>query len=316
MGEPPNRYRSSAREIWQSLINTARSLRKGGVNADPKDELTILGRCTSALLPSSRAFTCQENSVEPAFIWTTNFPSQRQKSPTQHQPRLELSTRSTTHIHSAMAAQAVFSVAELFDAIMLYVDPIQLFVSERVCIEWRNFLRNSTVLRRRMFLREGAMAAATDPSQVNLNPCIADVLRLVNTSISPDDRESSRIKVWAKPNASWRKMLLIYPPLKGQRLSLRVQPAIGTSYSMRSWHSSGVPPGTVVDSISDNDFLRSMSLQGLLNTLERMVRAEGKSRRYSQGFTGFTLHRTEDVDRSWEHTIMHSEEVKKGRCFD
>ncbi|KAK3640979.1 hypothetical protein LTR56_011629 [Elasticomyces elasticus] len=128
----------------------------------------------------------------------------------------------------AAAVQSVFDIAELFDTIMLYVSPQQLFVNIRVCKGWSNYITRSKALQIHMFLLPGP--ATSSYKDVELNPwrhMLVDAYGPKNMPtkkyLNPLFKKDARLKTgWASPESSLRKTLLARPAVKDAKLSAMI----------------------------------------------------------------------------------------------
>ncbi|KAK4888071.1 hypothetical protein LTR27_012984 [Elasticomyces elasticus] len=121
------------------------------------------------------------------------------------------------------SAQAVFGIPELFDIITLELEPKQLFVNLRVCRTWREYITRSTKLQTHMFLRSGP--AATEAKDVKLNPWLGDLLKSISYA-GLATHEYYKIlshSIWAKPDCSLRKTLLLQRGVKSSRLAMWIR---------------------------------------------------------------------------------------------
>ncbi|KAK5683522.1 hypothetical protein LTS10_005055 [Elasticomyces elasticus] len=118
------------------------------------------------------------------------------------------------------AAHRVFRIPELFDSIMLRLEPTQLFVNIRVNRMWREYFSRSTALKIEMFLLSGP--TTTDLAKVKVNPFMdpkdkyADNPRRSSFKLSP---------TWTQAETSISKTLIVRTAMKNARLSifLRIQ---------------------------------------------------------------------------------------------
>ncbi|KAK5124805.1 hypothetical protein LTR85_001518 [Meristemomyces frigidus] len=146
-----------------------------------------------------------------------------------------------------MAAQRVFDIAELFEAILLQLEITELFVNHRVSKAWRDWIQSSRPLTRKMFVTSGPPAINLETIQGN---------PLISRAIGEADTPT---KGWAYPTATWRKTLLFRPALKNVTLRAFVE-------SQSDKH--------LVDSVAGSGLWRSLSLDSFMREVERKIVAK------------------------------------------
>ncbi|KAK3640978.1 hypothetical protein LTR56_011628 [Elasticomyces elasticus] len=143
--------------------------------------------------------------------------------------------------NTVSAAQRVFGIAELFDAVMLLeLDPQQLFVNIHVCRSWRAYITRSKVLQTRMFLLPGP--AVHNPFLVKINPWVTKILKASDyRTLSPAShkpRKTSyrmlmpRRPAWTGSGSSMRRTLLVRSRVQDACLSIMMR--VEDEYTGRS----------------------------------------------------------------------------------
>ncbi|KAK4546791.1 hypothetical protein LTR36_001523 [Oleoguttula mirabilis] len=146
-----------------------------------------------------------------------------------------------------MAAQRVFAIAELFEAILVHLSITELFVNQRVSKHWRTWIRYSGPLSRRMFVTSGP--PTTKPETIQANPFMD---RLVAEADTPSES-------WAYPTATWRKTLLFRPVLKNIALDAFVESRSDERH--------------LIDSVDGSGLWRSLTMDRFMREVERKIMA-------------------------------------------
>lgn len=158
------------------------------------------------------------------------------------------------------AAQRVFDVAELFDAIIFDLDMRELFINQRVSRHWLNWIKSSKPLRKKMFLTPGPQA--TDFKDVQSNPFITRIIML--------ESSDNTCTAWSHPSASWRHMLLFRPGLKNATL---------TAYFSNKTRKY------TIDRVEGSWAWRSTTMDGFFRQVRRMRTEEEVMMKTRQTFT-------------------------------
>ncbi|KAK5685631.1 hypothetical protein LTR17_027055 [Elasticomyces elasticus] len=129
------------------------------------------------------------------------------------------------------SSQTLFGIPELFDMVMIDIFPQQLFMIRRVCRTWREYITRSTKLQTHMFLRLGL--PNTDAADVEINPMLATMIRCIAFKDQNPDVAHKVIpySIWARPECSLRKTLLVQQPVEVSRLSIMIRMITQDRYS-------------------------------------------------------------------------------------
>ncbi|USW53652.1 Putative F-box domain-containing protein [Septoria linicola] len=134
------------------------------------------------------------------------------------------------------AAGRTFAVAELLESILQELDPRDLLFAQRVCKEWQTAIASSSKLQQLLFFRASSEQVITysyvpkysclrpdvewidrdteEKATPTRNPLLEPLFKTLGelSHVPYKDRLSA---AWARPDASWRRMLVAQPPIKG-----------------------------------------------------------------------------------------------------
>jgi hypothetical protein len=135
-----------------------------------------------------------------------------------------------------LAADRTFAVAELLESILQELDPRDLLFAQRVCKEWQTAIASSSKLQQLLFFRassEQVLTYSYVPKHMCVRPDVEWIDRVTKEKATPTrnplleplfktlgelshvpfkDRLSA---AWSRPDASWRRMLVAQPQIKG-----------------------------------------------------------------------------------------------------